>query len=232
MKLIGFGCSFTYGSELLDPSILWDRHHENTQYREKRVWLGQLAERLNCNYLNLAEPACSNYAISHIFYNWLVTNDPQDCIVCVAWTSADRMSWWNDEWVHDGFIRNEQESRFKNTFKEWLTLSHSHCDIVTSQAKLFVNSVCEARQIPIIQFDALDNVNDKNKYSNYHQRGLSMKQCLKNEQKRLNRPGPPADGKLIKKTFLADGNHPNEAGHAYYVKLLAGWIRGRKILDV
>ena len=121
MKLIGFGCSFTYGSELLDPSIpvlspkgeLWDRHVQNTQYREKHVWLGQLAERLNCNYLNLAEPACSNYAISHIFYNWLVTNDPQDCVVCVAWTSADRMSWWNDEWVHDGFIRNEQESRLK-----------------------------------------------------------------------------------------------------------------------
>jgi len=44
MKLIGFGCSFTYGSELLDPNVAWDRHHENTLYREKHVWLGQLAE--------------------------------------------------------------------------------------------------------------------------------------------------------------------------------------------
>ena len=128
------------------------------------------------------------------------------------------MSWWNDEWVHDGFIRNEQEARFKNTFKEWLTLSHSHCNIVTSQAKLFVNSVCEARQIPIIQFDALDNGNDKNNYPNYHQRGLSMKQCLEDEQKRL------------QKTFLAEGNHPNEAGHAYYAKLLHIWITARGII--
>jgi len=241
MKLIGFGCSFTYGSELLDPSIpvlspkgeLWDRHVQNTQYREKHVWLGQLAEKLNCNYLNLAEPACSNYAISHIFYNWLTTNDHQDCVVCVAWTSADRMSWWHDDkWVHDGFIRNEQESKFQWSFKEWLALSYDNHGIVTSQAKLFVNSVCEARQIPIIQFDALDNVNDKNKYSNYHQRGLSMKQCLKNEQKRLNRPGPPADGPPLKKTFLTNGNHPTESGHAYYVKLMTAWIRGRKILAV
>jgi hypothetical protein len=43
MKLVGFGCSFTYGSELLDPELedSWDRHHENTPYREQNTWLGK-----------------------------------------------------------------------------------------------------------------------------------------------------------------------------------------------
>ena len=57
MKLVGFGCSFTYGSELIDPeldntfdeesqSIVWDRHYANTRYRENNCWLGQLENYL------------------------------------------------------------------------------------------------------------------------------------------------------------------------------------------
>jgi hypothetical protein len=64
MKLIGFGCSFTYGSELIDPNIdEWDRHHSNTAYRERHCWLGELADRLDIDYTNLAEPGASNYSI-------------------------------------------------------------------------------------------------------------------------------------------------------------------------
>ena len=221
MKLIGFGCSFTYGSELLDPNVAWDGHHENTRYREKHVWLGQLAERLNCNYLNLAEPGCSNYAIQEIFADWFSNNIDNNILVCVAWTHNQRHSWWYDNenrWVHDGFIRYNSEKVFTNSFKEWLTLSHKRCKKETQNAKLFVNSVCLANNIKIIQFDALDYVNDKNNYSNYHQRGLSMKQCLEGEEKSL------------EKTFLTDGNHPNEAGHAYYAKLLHIWITARGII--
>ena len=45
-----------------------------------------------------------------------------------------------------------------------------------------------------------------------------MKQCLEGEEKSL------------EKTFLTDGNHPNEAGHAYYAKLLHIWITARGII--
>jgi len=53
MKLVGFGCSFTYGSELLDPDLVEgdDGHHyDNIPYREKHCWLGQLAEMLGCSF--------------------------------------------------------------------------------------------------------------------------------------------------------------------------------------
>jgi len=225
MNLVGFGCSFTYGSELLDPELdgSWDRHNDNTPYREKHTWLGQLAERLDAKAINLAEPSSSNYSIQEKFAGYIYENDCSDTIICIGWTHYLRHSWWSDDesrWIHDGFIRYNDELLFKASFKEWLTQSYGRCELVTRHAKLFVNSVCKARGIRLIQFDALDSGNDKNNYPNYHQRRLSMKQCLEDEQKRL------------QKTFLSNGNHPNEAGHAYYVKLLAGWIRARKILDV
>ena len=64
MKLVGFGCSFTYGSELVDPDIDPADYWANTRYRESNVWLGQLAKLLGTAWDNRAEPANSNFAIA------------------------------------------------------------------------------------------------------------------------------------------------------------------------
>ena len=141
MKLIGFGCSFTYGSELIDPNIdEWDRHHSNTAYRERHCWLGELADRLDIDYVNLAEPGASNYSIQEKFASY-IHNAEDNVIICVGWTNHLRNSWWSDReqrWIHDGFIRNENETLFRESFKEWLTHSqlrgaarannHNHSD--------------------------------------------------------------------------------------------------------
>jgi hypothetical protein len=118
--------------------------------------------------------------------------------------------------VHDGFIRNENEDMFSESFREWLTLSYLRCEQATLNAKLFVNSVCENQKIRFIQFDALPNV--KTHYNNFHQQGRHMQEVLQEEGKRLD------------KTFLAEGGHPNEAGHEYYTKLLHTWMRAKKIV--
>ena len=226
MKLIGFGCSFTYGSELINPELekynysFWDRHHENTPYRQRHVWLGQLADQLGYEYVNYAEPSCSNYAISQIFYDFMYgylkdTSDP--IIVCVGWTHADRMSWWDKGWVHDGFIRYNSESRFKNSFKDWLAYPERN-KRTTDHAKMFVNSVCALNNIPIIQFDAIRNINARD-YPNFFMKGTAMDLCLEREGERLGR------------NFLASGGHPNELGHAYYVKLLLEWAKAKKIVQ-
>lgn len=222
MKLAGFGCSFTYGSELLDPELAnsWDRHHENTPYRERHSWLGRLAEKLDASYINLAEPAGSNFSIQEKFAGYIQNNDCSNTIICVAWTNHLRNSWWSDKeqrWIHDGFIRNENETLFGASFKEWLTHSHKRCEQATLNAKLFVNSVCEAKGIKIIQFDALSNVNSP-RYSNYHMQGRSMQDVL------------IAEGKRLGKEFLASGGHPNEAGHTHYVDLMMEWIKAKNIV--
>ena len=220
MKLIGFGCSFTYGSELIDPNIdEWDRHHSNTAYRERHCWLGELADRLDIDYTNLAEPGASNYSIQEKFASYIHSCD-NNIIICVGWTSHLRNSWWSDReqrWVHDGFIRNENETLFGASFKEWLIHSHKRCEQVTLNAKLFVNSVCKSKDIKILQFDALANVNSP-RYPNYHMQGRSMQDVLM------------AEGKMLGREFLASGGHPNEAGHRHYLDLMMEWIKAKKIV--
>ena len=214
MKLVGFGCSFTYGSELQNLDVPWDRHHENKPYREQSVWLGQLAKLFDCEYDNRAEPACSNYAISQLFYDWFQSRDTrEECVVCIGWTAPDRMSWWDDGWVHDGFIRNEKENRFKPSFKDWLAYPNRNNNL-TNQAKLFVNSVCQINNIDIIQFDALPNTVENN-YSNYFCKGLSMQQVLLKEEE------------IRETNYFAKGGHPNEQGHEWFAKRLRQFVRLR-----
>ena len=223
MKLIGFGCSFTYGSELLNPELeqTWDQQIENIKYRENKVWLGVLAKRLGLEADNYSQPACSNYAIQEIFAEWFKSRDVQESVtVVIGWTNHMRNSWWHQEqgWIHDGFIRNQGQELFKDSFRDWLKYSAKRNERVTNNAKLFVNSVCKSHNIPIIQFNALANVTNSYQLSNYHQGNQNMKQVLESEGARLG------------KTFLADGGHPNESGHEYYVEMLYSWIKAKNIV--
>ena len=131
-----------------------------------------------------------------------------------------RNSWWHQEqgWIHDGFIRNQGQELFKDSFRDWLKYSAKRNERVTNNAKLFVNSVCKSHNIPIIQFNALANVTNSYQLSNYHQGNQNMKQVLESEGARLG------------KTFLADGGHPNESGHEYYVEMLYSWIKAKNIV--
>ena len=214
------GCSFTYGSELLDPELdhSWDRHHENTPYREKYCWLGRLAERLSCKAINLSEPSCSNYAIQEKFADYIFRTYTEDTIIAVGWTSHLRMSWWDEDksWIHDGNIRYNAEELFNKTFKEWVTHSYKRCEHVTRNAKMFINAVCDSKNIRLIQFDALSNSKSIN--NNFHQKGRNMQDVLR------------AEGNRLDKEFLAPEGHPNEAGHEYYAKLLHAWIKANKII--
>ena len=212
MKLVGFGCSFTYGSELLDPELAnsWDRHHENTPYREKHSWLGRLAEKLDASYINLAEPGASNYSIQEKFASY-IHNAEDNVIICVGWTSHLRNSWWSDReqrWIHDGFIRNENETLFGASFKEWLLHSHKRCEQVTLNAKLFVNSVCKLHSIPILQFNAI-GAHATTNYPGYFVDGSTMEGILKQAQL-----------EDVRKQLFASGGHPNEAGHFWFTKRL------------
>ena len=110
MKLVGFGCSFTYGTELVNPDIDPANHWANARYRESNVWLGQLAKLLGATRDNRAEPANSNYAIQYQFADWFNNNrDPNESVVvCVAWSELQRFSWLDETWTHNGIVRDDQ----------------------------------------------------------------------------------------------------------------------------
>ena len=227
MKLVGFGCSFTYGSELIDPeldntfdeksqSIVWDRHYTNTRYRESNVWLGQLAKLLGATWDNRSEPANSNYAIQYQFADWFNNdrNTSESVVVCVAWSEPRKFSWLDKTWIHNGTVRDGE--KFLHSRKDWIVSNVDH-NYWTDAAKLFVNSVCKLHDIPILQFNALGN-HKSTQYNNYFLDGLTMESVLKDAQQ--------SDDRL---DLFASGGHPNELGHEYFTIRLHDFAKERII---
>ena len=227
MKLVGFGCSFTYGTELIDPeldgtfdeksqSIVWDRHYANTRYREQHCWLGQLAKLLDATWDNRAEPANSNYAIQYQFADWFNNNrnPSESVVVCVAWSEPQRFSWLDETWTHNNTVRNDE--KFLHSRKDWIISNVDH-NYWTDAAKLFVNSVCKSHNIPILQFNALGKHKSAG-YDNYFLDGLTMESVLKDAQQ--------SDDRL---DLFASGGHPNELGHEYFTIRLHDFAKERII---
>lgn len=205
MKLVGFGCSFTYGSELVDPEIGNELHHENTRYRERNVWLGRLANKLDVPWDNLAEPANSNFAIAQQVADYFLNtrNSNEKIVICIGWTARTRMSWYSDRWTHNGFAGGEHG--WARSAREWVVNSNSAShDMFTHNAKLMVNSICSANNVPILQFNALGDHKSTN-YPNYFIDGVSMDSMIK----RAMQDDPRLD-------LVASDGHPNEAGHEYF----------------
>ena len=216
MKLVGFGCSFTYGSELVNTDIDPNDHWANTRYRESNVWLGQLAKLLDANWNNRAEPANSNYAIQYQFADWFNNNrDPSESVVvCIAWSDPQRFSWLDETWTHNGTVRDHR--KFLHSRKEWITSNVDH-SYWTDAAKLFVNSVCNLHNIPILQFNAI-GTHKSTTYPNYFVDGASMDSMLKRAAQE--------DSRL---DLFASGGHPNAAGHEYFTIRLHDFAKERII---
>ena len=221
MKLVGFGCSFTYGSELVNPDLDFqdaDFHHMNTRYRQRHCWLGCLANKLGATFDNRAEPANSNYAIQYQFADWFNNNrNPSErVVVCVAWTDIARFSWLDESWVHNGNARKFGQ-KFLHSRKDWITSNVDH-QYWTDAAKLFVNSVCKLHNIPIIQFNSIGAHTTTN-YAGYFVDGSTMEDILKQAQSEDDR-----------EQLFANGGHPSEAGHVWFTKRLTEFAKEHILL--
>jgi len=199
VKLVGFGCSFTYGSELQSPDIDPNDHWANNRYRNQHCWLGQLAKRFSAEMDNLAQPANSNYAIQYQVADYInnTWNRNEQIIICVAWTEPARFSWLDDVWTHNGTVRDDE--KFLHSRSDWLKSSVDH-NYWTDAAKLNVNAVCKYYNIPILQFNAIGK-HTTTQYPNYFLDGATMQSVLEPEH-------------------FASGGHPNELGHEWFTKRL------------
>lgn len=110
MILITNGDSWTYGCEIVDPSLLEkypDTTHltqidylpENDDYRLPRIWPTKLAELLKCNVINLAEPGDDNTSIlsrtqEYVLHLLSQGVKPEQLFVVIGWTSPERRDFW------------------------------------------------------------------------------------------------------------------------------------------
>lgn len=110
-KVIGFGDSWMWGDELLDPAL---REHpqahpvlvENTQYRESHCFLGQVAQHFGIAWCNLGWPGGSLQSAIWNYLWWLENTDvpPDQCLILVANTDCNRTSFYNHQhraWAND-----------------------------------------------------------------------------------------------------------------------------------
>jgi hypothetical protein len=89
-KIVGFGDSFVFGSEL-------QNNHDGSQ-----SWIGQAAQKLGCDYLTTAVPGCGNDAIARQIYSYFSNNLVSDTLAVINWTWTNRWDFYiveHETWI-------------------------------------------------------------------------------------------------------------------------------------
>lgn len=120
-RLVAFGDSWTYGSELRDPQLTdctGDYDCRNDAWRLRHAWPQQLADRLGITeVINLGMAARSNDTIARQLREWLATEGyltgrtTEQLLVCIGWTSPER---------RDFYFRSPDQPH--NPDQGWMTL--------------------------------------------------------------------------------------------------------------
>lgn len=214
-KIVGFGDSWIWGDELIDPTLTsHPRCHpaltENTPYREQNCFLGLLGKHYSVPVENYGIAGGSLQSAVWTFLWWLDHEpNPEDCLILVGHTDAARFSYydpnrsmdpidpdWN-RFVHSAWPGNDQ---WQPLIQQQTVLT----DAKQTQALRFQETVLlfdgvAARQgLNLIQFNLADPMRLVShahtmvwpdwSFSNWFLKELS------------------AD-------YRKPGNHPNELGH-------------------
>jgi hypothetical protein len=107
-KIVGFGDSWMYGDELLDPVLLAQDStahtcfDQNTVYRERHCFLGQLGAHYNVPTENFGIPGGSLTSTQWTYQWWLdhETVPLNECLVLVGLTNSNRITHYNPNHVH------------------------------------------------------------------------------------------------------------------------------------
>jgi len=220
-KIVGFGDSWMWGDELLDPALknLPDAHPvqiENLVYRESHCFLGLLGKHYGVPVENFGIPGGSLQSSIWTYLWWLENevSDTQDCLVLVSLTCADRQSFYNPK--HISYINDPPWNRFIHSVwvhsgtnsinSEWQTMVKQHT-VLTDCVKFrqlnyrqsvlfFAGQKCSTAAT--VQFN-------------------SMKPCMKlDDPTLLWSSGGLTDILLERPNYLdliAPQRHPNEKGH-------------------
>ena len=179
-KIVGFGDSWTYGDELLDPELLSqhpDAHFcwvQNTDYRERNCFLGQLATHYGVPFENFGIPGGSLTSAQWTYQWWLdhETVPLNECLVLIGLTNSDRITHYNPNHVH--YSNDPPWNKFVHS--SWVNFGSSvvpeeFCNLIKrqivlttcpeleklnyQQAVLFFDGVSARNRIPTIQFNIM-----------------------------------------------------------------------------
>ena len=226
-KIVGFGDSWMWGDELLDPALVDHPHAhpvlmENTEYRESHCFLGLLGQHYGVPTENFGIAGGSLQSTIWNYLWWLEhESNPKDCLVLVALTTANRHTFYNPQhrpygndppwnryihsaWVHSG------AGNIKN---EWVDMVKKHMTLTDCERLFDLNY-----KQTVLFFDG--QVSDTAGLIQFNSFG---------PQKTMHRPTllwPDLGLKIMfsklphRQHLLASGGHPNVAGHDWIAELL------------
>ena len=219
-KIVGFGDSFMWGDELLDPDLKnHPRAHpilvENTAYRESHCFLGLLGQHFNVPVQNFGIAGGSLQSTIWTYLWWLEneTVELDKCLVLVALTDANRQTFYNPR--HVKYSNDPPWNKFKHTSwinqdldnlgQEWSTMIKQYmvltncaelCQLNYRQAVLFFQGQADKHQA-LLQFN-------------------SIVPCITMNQPSLLWPDTSLQQQLKQQPCLmAPLGHPNEQGHVW-----------------
>ena len=179
-KIVGFGDSWMYGDELIDPEYLKqdpNGHYsdeQNFDYRLRHCFLGQLGKHYSVPIENFGIPGGSLGSTMWTFQWWLdhETVPLNECLVLVALTNADRITHYNPRHVHysddppwNKFVHSTWVNfgsdvvpdAYAQMIKSQLVLTH--CDelgkLNYQQAVLFFDGIAARNNLNMIQFNIM-----------------------------------------------------------------------------
>jgi hypothetical protein len=179
-KIVGFGDSWMYGDELLDPVLAAtekDAHPcwvQNVPYRENHCFLGLLGKHYNVPVENFGIPGGSLTSTMWTFQWWLdhETLPLNECLVLVGLTNANRITHYNpnhvhysndppwNKFVHSSWINFGSDvvpKEFVYMIKQEMVLTSCPelYKINYQHAVVFIDGVSARNRIPTIQFNII-----------------------------------------------------------------------------
>ena len=228
-NLVSFGCSWTYGDELMDPELdgkVEPFHWDNDPYRTAHAYPGLVAEHFGWTHEDLAWNGASLQSMLWNFNYWLDHSTPEhiaETMVIIGLTDESRISWHNvnylesqrtaqhpchqhvhSVWINRNFgIRGEEDR-----MDEWRALHKIHYTLSDSLEWREANynstvrafdGIAARNNIPILQMNMLTQ-NHKIKLPTLIDSSSAMEMLVIRDKPR-------------KDPLFLKGLHPNEKGH-------------------
>lgn len=223
-KIVGFGDSWMWGDELLDPELARqhsDAHpcwHANTAYRDRHNFLGVLADHYGVPMENFGICGGSMQSSMWTFLWWLDHEpEPDQCLILIGHTDSDRLSFYNPN--HVSYGNDPAWNRFIHS--TWVEYGSS---VVPQEFRTMVK-----QQLVLTNCKELARLNYQQTVLSFDgiaaRRNLQMMQFqIMPEDVKLNLPTqiwPEFSTTLWfryhpdnqKKQLVMPGGHPNEMGH-------------------
>lgn len=235
-RIVIFGDSWAYGSDLVDPELVpklesegykledaeWKYFHENLPYREQHRYSNLLQKALDIPVLNLSEPGDSLIGMKEKFINWFSEQSIHgwDTTVIFGTTGPERYSFYSKQdkkWISSGHLQYGMKDHL--LAENWKRhVAYSSCrelsDYTLKEFVLSTRALCLEKNMTSI----FAPVFNESKTDTIFSMPFSMKELMEIEKR---------NGHNV----WAWGGHPNELGHKFIAKHLIKFMKERKLIQ-